>query len=329
MKFCWPALSLLLAASIALGAPPQPELTDIVVEPCAEGLWSASLFINGPPPKPRRTDLQDGRVIFDFAPLVWNGPTTSSRNDECGVRAYRWSQFELTGPTVRLVIERARGSACRIESTVGGFAIICSSQGHAGSLTSEDDTTILATVRGLSLATPLADIDPGTFIERSLEYTPRDVVRDGLPHFGAVRDDWKSAPRTHKGIDVYVDGVAVLAAADGVVVGSGSGTRSGGWVKLSHDNNVETVYVHISSISVTQGDRVAQGQRLGAVEGAVGNAVEPQLHFEIKLDGSSVDPVPYMKAAATPALRDRIEKAVAKIPHREKDRQELVATQAE
>ena len=48
---------------------------------------------------------------------------------------------------------------------------------------------------------------------------PRDVVRDGLPHFGSLRDDWQGQgkARKHLGYDIYVDNSNVLAMADGVV----------------------------------------------------------------------------------------------------------------
>jgi hypothetical protein len=164
---------------------------------------------------------------------------------------------------------------------------------------------------------PLSGISADQLLARSLEYTPRDVVRDGLPHFGAARDDWKGRPRRHQGIDIYVDGKDVLAAAAGRVAATGGGRRSGGWVRLAHDNGVETVYVHLRGIRVHEGDATVVGQPLARVDGPAGNAVEPQLHFEIKVDGQPVDPVPSIIAAcASPALRARWEAAVSCIPAR-------------
>jgi murein DD-endopeptidase MepM/ murein hydrolase activator NlpD len=172
---------------------------------------------------------------------------------------------------------------------------------------------------------PLDGLTAAQFLARSLDYTPRDVVRDGLPHFGAARDDWNGRPRRHQGIDIYVDGHLVLAAAAGRVVGVGEGRRAGGWVKLMHGHGVETVYVHVRGIQVRNGDPVKAGQSLARVDGPAGNAVEPQLHFEIKLDGRSVDPVPFITAVcASPALRAGWETAVEAIPVRVAARDRLL-----
>jgi murein DD-endopeptidase MepM/ murein hydrolase activator NlpD len=146
-------------------------------------------------------------------------------------------------------------------------------------------------------------------IDRSLAYTPQDVVRDGLPYFGSVRDDWMGTPRPHKGLDIYVDKVPVQAAAKGIITGVGFGERAGGWAKIDHGNGVETVYVHVSRLTVEAGDDVAKGQRIATVDGAVGNAVEPQLHFELRLDGESVDPVPYIFELASEDLKRKIKLA--------------------
>ncbi len=92
----------------------------------------------------------------------------------------------------------------------------------------------------------------------------------------------------------------------GKVVGAGDGDKAGGWVKIDHGNGVETVYVHISGLSVRTGQSVAGGQRIAVIDGPSGNAVEAQLHFEIKLDGQSVDPVPFIFEAASDDLKTEI-----------------------
>jgi murein DD-endopeptidase MepM/ murein hydrolase activator NlpD len=146
------------------------------------------------------------------------------------------------------------------------------------------------------------------------------MVRDGLPNFGAVRDDWLGAPRSHKGLDIYGDEAVVLAAADGRVVGAGQGDTAGGWVKIGHGNGVETVYVHISKLMVRTGDAVARGQRIAVIDGPTGNAVQAQLHFEIKLDGRSVDPVPFIFELASEDLKAEITTANQKLAVLERER---------
>jgi murein DD-endopeptidase MepM/ murein hydrolase activator NlpD len=73
-----------------------------------------------------------------------------------------------------------------------------------------------------------------------------------------------------------------------------AGRLAGGWGKLvvvAHADGVRTMYAHLSSIAVRLGERVATGDRLGAV-GATGEATGPHLHFEVRLRGAAVDPRP-------------------------------------
>jgi murein DD-endopeptidase MepM/ murein hydrolase activator NlpD len=167
---------------------------------------------------------------------------------------------------------------------------------------------------------PVEGLDAEGLVDRSLGYVPRDMVRDGLPYFGAVRDDWLGAPRSHKGLDIYGDKVFVRAVAEGKVVGAGDGDKAGGWVKIRHGNGVETVYVHISELRVRSGDQIAGGQLIAVVDGPSGNAIEAQLHFEIKLDGQSVDPVPFIFELASDDLKTKIAAAKQRLVILEQER---------
>ena len=99
--------------------------------------------------------------------------------------------------------------------------------------------------------------------------------------------------RFHAGIDILAPrGTPVGAAAAGHV--TWAGRLAGGWgnlVVVAHADGVRTMYAHLSSIAVRLGQRVARGDRLGAV-GATGDATGPHLHFEVRLRGAAVDPRP-------------------------------------
>ena len=62
---------------------------------------------------------------------------------------------------------------------------------------------------------------------------------------------------------------------------------------IDHGDNNWTVYGHMSSIAVTEGEWVAQGQVIGYV-GSTGNSTGPHLHFEIRINGEKVDPLQYI-----------------------------------
>lgn len=100
-------------------------------------------------------------------------------------------------------------------------------------------------------------------------------------------------PRFHTGIDYpALTGARVGAAAAGRV--TSARWSAGGWGKLvviAHAGGARTLYAHLSQITVRVGQRVAVGQRIGAV-GSTGNANGPHLHFEVHVRGAAVDPVP-------------------------------------
>jgi peptidoglycan hydrolase-like protein with peptidoglycan-binding domain len=97
----------------------------------------------------------------------------------------------------------------------------------------------------------------------------------------------------HAGIDLIAGrGTPVGAAAPGGVVFAGF--AAGGWgnlVIVAHASGVKTMYAHLSGITVRRGQPVGTGARLGTV-GATGRATGPHLHFEVRVRGAAVDPLP-------------------------------------
>ena len=101
--------------------------------------------------------------------------------------------------------------------------------------------------------------------------------------------------KLHAGIDLAADtGTAVLAFADGKVDYIGESPAYGMYLQLRHDNGVTTFYAHCSELCVRKGQSVKMGEVVARV-GETGNATGPHLHFEMKRDGSFVDPKPYVE----------------------------------
>ena len=97
--------------------------------------------------------------------------------------------------------------------------------------------------------------------------------------------------RAHNGVDYGAPtGTAVRSVGDGVVESAGWQNGYGNVVQLLHGSGKSTVYAHLSQIDVRPGQRVEQGQRIGAV-GATGWATGPHLHFEFRIDGQFQDPL--------------------------------------
>ncbi|GAA0922638.1 LysM peptidoglycan-binding domain-containing M23 family metallopeptidase [Streptomyces thermoalcalitolerans] len=103
----------------------------------------------------------------------------------------------------------------------------------------------------------------------------------------------------HTGVDFAVPtGTPVRAVGAGTVVSAGWGGAYGNQVVIRLNDGHYAQYAHLSSISVSAGQSVSTGQRVG-LSGATGNVTGPHLHFEIRTTpnyGSDIDPVAYLRA---------------------------------
>jgi murein DD-endopeptidase MepM/ murein hydrolase activator NlpD len=100
--------------------------------------------------------------------------------------------------------------------------------------------------------------------------------------------------RMHEGIDIAVGyGTPIHAAASGTVIFSGWMSGYGNFVIIDHGGGMATAYGHQSSIAVGGGQSVSQGQVIGYV-GCTGHCFGPHLHFEVRINGSAVDPMGYL-----------------------------------
>lgn len=100
--------------------------------------------------------------------------------------------------------------------------------------------------------------------------------------------------RLHTGVDLSASsGTPIRSAGDGVVV---SASWLGGYgyaVVVDHGGGLATLYAHQSSMAVGQGQRVEKGQTIGRV-GCTGSCTGPHLHYEVRINGTPVDPRPYL-----------------------------------
>jgi murein DD-endopeptidase MepM/ murein hydrolase activator NlpD len=100
----------------------------------------------------------------------------------------------------------------------------------------------------------------------------------------------------HPGIDIGVDvGTTVAAAAAGKVIIVGWVSGYGNYIAIDHGGGISTGYGHLSSFYVSVGQEVQRGQAIGA-SGNTGRSTGPHLIFEVRRNGTPVDPNPYLVA---------------------------------
>ncbi len=106
--------------------------------------------------------------------------------------------------------------------------------------------------------------------------------------FGARRSVW--GKRFHAGIDLGARrGTPVRAPAAGTVAFAGWRNGYGKTIVVNHGNRLQTLYAHLSKVSVRRGQRVRPGTSLG-LTGATGQASGPHLHYEIRVNGRPINP---------------------------------------
>lgn len=112
--------------------------------------------------------------------------------------------------------------------------------------------------------------------------------------FGMRDDPFTGKGRFHHGLDFSVpQGTDVRVTGDGVVAIVQQQRGLGKVIKIDHGNSVITVYAHLDRMDVKKGDTVKRGQVIGK-SGNTGRSTAPHLHYEIRVQGRSVNPVPYI-----------------------------------
>jgi murein DD-endopeptidase MepM/ murein hydrolase activator NlpD len=112
--------------------------------------------------------------------------------------------------------------------------------------------------------------------------------------FGMMTHPLLKIARFHNGLDFAAPhGGPVQAAAPGRVTFSKPDGEYGNAVRIDHGNGLVTAYGHLSRMQVQVGDCVAQGAVIG-LAGATGLAASPQVHFELLVEGTAVDPAPVL-----------------------------------
>jgi murein DD-endopeptidase MepM/ murein hydrolase activator NlpD len=123
-----------------------------------------------------------------------------------------------------------------------------------------------------------------------------DRIRLHPPVAGTVSSGFGNRSGSkHAGIDILAPaGTEVVTASPGIAEYAGSGKRGyGSAVVIDHGEGITTLYGHLATICVQSGETLPAGAVIGTV-GRSGNATTFHLHFELRVDGETVDPIPYL-----------------------------------
>jgi len=117
-------------------------------------------------------------------------------------------------------------------------------------------------------------------------------------NFGVRSDPFRGTAAMHAGVDIPGPvGTPVYATADGIV---GRSERAGGYgnlVELNHGKGIQTRYGHLSKLLVEANTKVHRGQLIGLM-GSTGRSTGSHLHYEVRIEGRAVNPMPYLQNAS-------------------------------
>jgi lipoprotein NlpD len=138
---------------------------------------------------------------------------------------------------------------------------------------------------------PVANAPPAAETPKPQRAADAGVINWGWPAQGQVMATFTGST---KGIDIAGNpGDPVIAAADGKVMYSGNGVRGlGNLIIINHTNNFITAYAHNRALLVKTGQEVKKGARIAELGQT--DASSPRLHFEIRRQGTPVDPLQYL-----------------------------------
>ncbi len=124
--------------------------------------------------------------------------------------------------------------------------------------------------------------------------------------FGVRSDPFRGGAAMHAGVDISGPiGTPIYATADGMVGRAQWANGYGKLIEIEHGKGIQTRYGHLSGILVAPGTRVTRGQLIGRM-GSTGRSTGSHLHYEVRLDGHAVNPMPFLQSASyLVAMQDR------------------------
>jgi murein DD-endopeptidase MepM/ murein hydrolase activator NlpD len=115
--------------------------------------------------------------------------------------------------------------------------------------------------------------------------------------YGSRSDPFRGSRAMHAGVDLAGPvGTPIYATADGIVARSEYSGAYGNLVEINHGQGIQTRYGHMSRLIARPGQRVRRGELIGLM-GSTGRSTGSHLHYEVRIDGRAVNPIPFIQSA--------------------------------
>lgn len=128
----------------------------------------------------------------------------------------------------------------------------------------------------------------------------KDPIAGGVaflenPSRGSITSNYGARwGKVHKGIDIAGNiGDPIKAALDGKVIEAYYSSSYGNVITIEHGNGIQTLYAHCSKLLAKEGQEVKRGDIIAKI-GNTGRSTGPHLHFELKVNGSAINPIKYI-----------------------------------
>lgn len=139
----------------------------------------------------------------------------------------------------------------------------------------------------------LDQIEKGTIAIPSTQPVKGTALTSG---YGVRSDPFRGRAAMHAGIDLAGPlGTPIYATADGIVARAQWANGYGNLVEINHGRGIQTRYGHLSKSLVKPGQRVKRGDKI-ALMGSTGRSTGSHLHYEVRVDGKAVNPIPFMQS---------------------------------
>ncbi len=219
-------------------------------------------------------------AVFVIVSFVSPSPLTKRYLDTT-YNSHMWKTF---------LLNTASGIKSKAHTAVNAYArFIDSAENRLGI-----DKPQSGTAKAKKNETPL-EIKEETAPEKTAPKWQIPTEGDITSEFGARIHPVTSEDALHTGIDIAAPkGQTVNAACEGSVVSTGSDDANGNYIVIDHGENTKSIYAHLDTISVSEGQRVDTSTAIGTV-GSTGISTGPHLHFEIKINEESVNPADFFE----------------------------------